>query len=43
MDDNWGYVIAGYTVTAVSLTAYVAWLHVRLKRAKQSLPAELDD
>jgi hypothetical protein len=42
MDDNWGYVVAGYTITAGVLCAYAGWIWARLRRAKRSLPDELD-
>lgn len=34
MDENAGYVIAGYVLTGVTLGAYVAWVRVRLRRAE---------
>ncbi|MCZ7534962.1 MAG: hypothetical protein M5T61_02780 [Acidimicrobiia bacterium] len=36
MDDNGGYVIAGFALTGGVLAAYVAWLGVRLRRARRS-------
>lgn len=42
MDDNWGYVAAGYGLTAGALAAYVAWLRVRVRRAERSLRDEAD-
>ena len=33
--DNWGFVVAGYTATAVALGGYVAGLFARARRARQ--------
>lgn len=33
--DNLGFVAAGYTLTGVSLLGYVAWLHARIRRARE--------
>jgi hypothetical protein len=41
MDDNWPYVLAGYALTTVTLTAYVTWLWQRLRRAEP--PTTNDD
>ncbi len=38
MDDNGGYVIAGFAMTGGVLVAYVAWLQARLRRARRSVP-----
>lgn len=37
MDENGGYVIAGYVLTGGALAFYVAWLRRRLVRARRSL------
>lgn len=36
MDDNAGYVAAGYLLTAAAVGAYVAWLRRRLRRAARA-------
>ena len=36
MDHNWGYVVAGYGIVAVTLSAYSVWLWQRLRRARRS-------
>ena len=36
MDDNWGYVAVGYALTIGTLSAYGAWLWVRLRRARRA-------
>ena len=38
MDDNWGYVAAGYLIMALTVGGYGAWLWVRTRRARRSLP-----
>jgi hypothetical protein len=42
MDDNWGYVAAGYGLTFTVLAAYSAWLWQRLRRARRSVADEGD-
>ena len=42
MDQNWGYVTAGYAVTAATLAVYVSWLRLRTRRAERSLRDEVD-
>jgi hypothetical protein len=37
MNDNWGYVIAGYSIAAGALTAYVVWLRQRIRGLRRSL------
>jgi hypothetical protein len=39
---GWAYVIAGWTITALVLVAYFAWLVARTRRAQRSLPPESD-
>ena len=39
---GWAYVIAGWTITALVLIAYFAWLVTRTRRAQRSLPPESD-
>ena len=36
MDHNWGYVAAGYGLTATVVAAYSGWLLTRLRRARRS-------
>jgi hypothetical protein len=36
MDHNWPYVAAGYSIVAVVLVTYVAFLWNRLRRAERS-------
>jgi len=33
---NWGFVAAGYLVTAGALGGYAAWLGARLRRARRA-------
>jgi hypothetical protein len=40
MDANGGYVVAGYTITTVTLVAYVLWLRQRTRRVRRSLDNE---
>ena len=40
MSDNWGYVLAGYTITTATLATYAAWLRIRLRRVRQTLPGD---
>jgi len=42
MDHNWGYVVAGYGIVVVTLSAYSAWLWQRLRRARRSVGDEAD-
>jgi hypothetical protein len=37
MSSNWGYVIAGYTISAATLGGYFAWVRVRTRRLRRSL------
>jgi hypothetical protein len=37
MDQNWGYVAAGYSLVTVALVAYVVSLWNRLRRAERSM------
>jgi hypothetical protein len=41
MDDNWPYVVVGYSLTTATLIAYTTWLWYRLRRAEP--PASHDD
>ena len=36
MDHNWGYVAAGYGLTAAVVGSYTAWLLAKLRRARRS-------
>ena len=40
MDHNWGYVVAGYGIVAVTLGTYSVWLWQRLRRARRSVVDE---
>jgi hypothetical protein len=42
MDDNWGYVAAGYAIVTATLTGYSVWLWQRLRRARRSAADEGD-
>jgi hypothetical protein len=35
---NWSFVAAGYSLTAATLLAYVAWLGRRTRRVRRSFP-----
>ena len=37
MSDNWGYVVAGYTLTAATLVTYAVWLRLRIRRFRRAL------
>ena len=39
---GWIYVIIGWSLTAVVLTAYYARMVIRIKRAERTLPSEPD-
>lgn len=39
MDSFWGYAVAGYVVTAVSIGGYLASLHWRASRARRRAAA----
>jgi hypothetical protein len=43
MDSNWGYVVAGYGLTTVTLTAYVMWLRHRTRRMRRAMPDQHGD
>ena len=43
MSHNWSFVIAGYSITAVTLGGYFAWMRVRTRRLRRSLPDENRD
>jgi hypothetical protein len=40
MNDNWGYVIAGYAITGVSLIVYTVSIKLRARRARALLARE---
>jgi hypothetical protein len=42
MDDNWGYVAAGYGITVAVLGVYAGWLVQRLRRARRAAADEGD-
>jgi hypothetical protein len=37
---EWGYVIAGWTITVVALVAYAAWIIVRGRALSRRVPPE---
>ena len=43
MSDNWGYVIAGYSITAVALVAYFVWIKQRSRQLRRTLRDENSD
>ena len=43
MSHNWNYVIAGYAIVTSTLIGYGAWLRVKLRRARRSVPEESGD
>jgi len=43
MSHNWGFVIAGYSITAVALTGYFAWIRVRARQLRRTLGDEPRD
>lgn len=43
MDQNWGYVAAGYGATTIVLVVYAVWLTLRTRRVRRSLPDERGD
>jgi hypothetical protein len=42
MPNYWGYVGAGYGLTAAVLGGYAAWLFARLRRARRSAVEPVD-
>jgi hypothetical protein len=40
VSDNWGYVVAGYALTAGTLAAYATWIKLRTRRLKRLLSDE---
>jgi hypothetical protein len=40
MNNNWNYVAAGYTVSAVTLVTYAVWLRLRIRRVRRALSDE---
>ncbi len=42
MEHVWGYVIAGYSVAAVGLGTYAAWLFRRTRRLRRMLRGDVD-
>jgi hypothetical protein len=43
MSDNWGYVIAGYVITGVTLIGYAVSVRIRARRARRMLAEEISD
>jgi len=42
MSSNWGYVIAGYSLTTVALATYLAWIRQRTRRLRRTLADDRD-
>jgi hypothetical protein len=42
VSDNWGYVTAGYVITAAAIGGYVVLLWQRLRRAERAQRDDLD-
>lgn len=40
MSNNWGFVIAGYAITTLTLTGYFAWIWQRSRRLRRSIEDE---
>jgi hypothetical protein len=40
MSHNWGFVIAGYSITAVVFLSYAVWIRQKARRLRRSLPDE---
>ncbi len=38
MSSNWNYVAAGYALTAGALVTYFAWVKLRIRKVRRSLP-----
>jgi hypothetical protein len=43
MSHNWGFVIAGYSITTVSLAGYFVWVRLRARHLRQALRDENRD
>jgi len=43
MSHNWGFVIAGYAITAVSLAGYGTWIRLRARALRRTLGERDDD
>ena len=43
MSNNWSYVIAGYSITAVALGGYLVWIKQRSRQLRRSLRDENRD
>jgi hypothetical protein len=43
MSHNWGFVVAGYAITAVGLAGYFAWVRGRARRLRRTLGDERRD
>ncbi|HEV7525743.1 MAG TPA: hypothetical protein VGP92_12310 [Acidimicrobiia bacterium] len=40
MSHNWGYVIVGYSITAVSLGGYFTWIRLRSRKLRRAIEDE---
>ena len=43
MSNNWGFVIAGYSITAVALAGYFTWVKQRSRQLRRMQPDERRD
>ena len=37
MSNNWGFVIAGYSITTVTLVAYFGWIRLRTRALRRTV------
>ncbi len=43
MSHNWGFVIAGYSITTVALAGYLVWIRQRVRHLRRTLRDENRD
>jgi len=43
VNHNWNFVIAGYAIVTGTLLSYAAWVRVRARRLRRTLPDESHD
>ncbi len=43
MSNNWSFVIAGYSITAVALVGYFVWIKQRTRQLRRSMRDENRD
>jgi CcmD family protein len=43
MSNNWDFVIAGYSITAVALVGYLVWIQQRARHLRRTLRDENRD